>query len=95
VGSNNTSNGLYSLSLNVGDIVNLPAASFHPLYFDNGGSGTCISGFSGETNASMPYTFTSAGTYYFQCGIHANCTGKASCSPTNCTALAGVITVSP
>ncbi|HJT24842.1 MAG TPA: hypothetical protein VJ873_09710 [bacterium] len=93
-GSNNTSNGLFSLSCRVGDIVNLPAAGIHPLYFDLNGSGTCLIP-GGTTSASTPYTVTSAGTYYFQCGVHASCTGKASCSPTNCTALAGVITVSP
>jgi hypothetical protein len=92
-GTNNTSNGLYSLSLNVGDIVHLPSGGIHTLYLDNGS--TCFSGFSGETSASMPFTFTSAGTYYFQCGVHAqNCT-TTSCSSTDCTAMAGVITVSP
>lgn len=93
-GSNNTSNGLFTLSCHVGDIVNLPAAGIHPLYFDFNGSGTCLIP-GGTTTANTPYTVTSVGTYYFQCGIHASCTGKASCSPTNCTALAGQIAVSP
>jgi len=94
-GTNNTANGLFSMTVYVGDTINFPAASIHPLYFDNDGSGTCITGFAGETNASTPYTFTAAGTYYFQCGIHAQNCVQTSCSSTSCTALAGVLTVLP
>lgn len=94
-GSSNNTNGLFTLACHVNDIINLPSGAPHTLWFDQGGSGTCITGFSGETSASMAYTFTSAGTYYFQCGVHGVCTGKASCSPTTCVGMAGVITVSP
>lgn len=94
-GTNDTTTGVFSMTVPAGSIVNMPAFSFHPLYLFVSGSGTCMTGFSGETNSSTPVTF-SAGTYNFQCGVHAVCTGnKASCSPGSCTALAGVLTVTP
>jgi len=92
---NNSTTGVLNLTARVGDTLSLPTASIHPLYFD-AGSSTCI--FSDvNTGASQLYTFTSAGTYYFHCGIHANsCSaGLGMCGSTNCKGLAGVIVVSP
>jgi hypothetical protein len=91
--SNNTTTGVLNLTAHVGDTVILPTAGIHPLYLDAGTS-TCI--YSGiNTGVSQSYNFTSTGIYYFHCGFHAqNCSaGLASCGSTNCTALAGVITV--
>lgn len=89
-GSNGTG-GLLTLTARVGDTVNLPGSSFHPLYFD-AGSSTCI--YQGATS-NQSYTFTATGTYYFHCGAHASgCSaGNGVCGSTSCTAMAGVITV--
>jgi|HubBroStandDraft_1064217.scaffolds.fasta_scaffold761314_1 hypothetical protein len=91
--TNNTSTGLLSLTAHVGDTISLPSGGFHTLYFDPG-SATCI--FSDATAATQTYTFTSAGTYYFHCGVHAqNCSNQTGCGSTNCTAMAGTVVVTP
>ena len=91
--SNNTSTGVLSLTARVGDTIVLPSGSPHTLYFD-AGSATCI--FSGATAATQSYTFTSQGTYYFHCGVHAqNCSSQHGCGSTNCTAMAGTVVVTP
>jgi len=93
--SNDATTGVLNLTAHVGDTVVLPNVNgFHPLYFDNG-STTCLFNGSGNPANSYTYTFPSVGLYYFHCGFHAqNCSlGLASCGSTNCTALAGVITV--
>jgi hypothetical protein len=91
-GSNNTSTGLFSLTAHVGDTVNLPAASIHPLYFLDS-TGTCV--YSGVTSPPSAYTFTATGMYYFHCGFHAiSCNpNNTTCNATSCAGLAGVITV--
>jgi len=87
----NGSGGLLSLTAHVGDTINLPGSSFHPLYFD-AGSSTCI--YSGATS-NQSYTFSATGTYYFHCGNHASgCSaGNGVCGSTNCSAMAGIVTV--
>ena len=96
--SNDTSTGVLNLTAHVGDTVILPdqPGNFHPLYFYLNSSSTCLySTVGGSAVTTYSYTFPSAGTYYFHCGIHAqNCGGTtASCGSLTCTALAGVITV--
>lgn len=94
--TNDSTTGVLHVTAHVGDTVVLPNVNgFHPLYFD-GGSTTCLYNGSGDPATSFTYTFPSTGTYYFHCGFHAaNCSqGLGSCGSTNCTALAGVITVS-
>jgi hypothetical protein len=90
-GSNGTG-GLLSLTAHVGNVIILPGSSLHPLYFDNGSS-TCI--YMGAA-VQETYTFPATGTYYFHCGNHAtSCSaGNGACGSTNCSAMAGVITVS-
>jgi hypothetical protein len=92
--TNNTSNGLLSVTARVGDTIALPSVgSLHPLYFYNNMAATCIFNNVNATQTNN-YTFLSAGTYYFHCGFHAqNCT-LGSCNSTSCTALAGVVNVS-
>lgn len=98
-GGTNGTGGLLTFSAHVGDTVNLPSSSYHPLYFDNG-STTCLtvggSLISGYTNGTITYVFPAAGTYYFHCGYHATgCTpSNASCGSTSCNALAGMVNVS-
>lgn len=87
----NGSGGLLTLSAHVGDTIDLPGSGTHPLYFD-AGSSTCI--YTGASS-NQSYTFTATGTYYFHCGNHASgcSTGNGACGSTNCTAMAGVVTV--
>lgn len=89
-GTNGTG-GILNLTAHVGYIIHLPGSSFHPLYFD-AGSSTCI--FTAATS-NQTYTFPATGTYYFHCGNHASgCSaGNGACGSTNCSAMAGVITV--
>jgi hypothetical protein len=83
--------GVLSLTAHVGDTINLPGSGLHPLYFDNGTS-TCIYT-AATTNQS--YVIPATGTYYFHCGNHATtCSaGLLFCGSTNCSAMAGILTV--
>ena len=89
-GSNNGSYVLI-LTAHVGDTINLPGSSLHPLYFD-AGTNTCIYS---NAQSNQSYTFTATGTYYFHCGNHASgCSmGNGACGSTNCVNMAGVVTV--
>ncbi|HJT24256.1 MAG TPA: hypothetical protein VJ873_06745 [bacterium] len=89
-GTNGTG-GVLSLTAHVGDVIILPGSSFHPLYFD-GGTSTCI--YTAATT-NQTYTFPSTGIYYFHCGNHASgcSTGNGACGSTNCSAMAGFVTV--
>lgn len=92
-GSNDTTTGVLSLTAHVGDMIFLPAANIHPLYFYNS-SAVCV--YNGVTTSpSTPYTFTSAGMHYFHCGIHATgCSPSiSSCNATGCASLAGSVSV--
>jgi len=91
-GGTNGTGGLLTFTAHVGDVIILPGSSFHPLYFDNGTT-TCI--YTASTS-TQTYTFSSAGTYYFHCGNHATgcSTGNGACGSTNCTSMAGMVTVS-
>jgi plastocyanin len=92
-GVTNLSNGVLNLTAHVGDTISLPSGGIHTLYFDPG-SATCI--FNGATASTQTYTFTSAGTYYFHCGVHAqSCSNQTGCGSTNCTAMAGTVVVTP
>jgi plastocyanin len=64
--------------------------SIHPLNIDNG-SGSCL--VSGDSSFPYTYTFTTAGTYHFHCGVHSTC-GSGTCpNPSTCTGMVGTITV--
>jgi len=80
-----------TLTAHVGDTIIFPGSTTHPLYFD-AGTATCI--FSNKT-APQTYVFPATGTYYFHCGNHGSgCSaGNAACGSTNCTAMAGKVTV--
>jgi hypothetical protein len=91
-GFSNAGNGVLNVTARVGDTIIIQASGTHPLYFDQG-STTCISG---TPSVPVTYTFPSSGTYYFHCGNHASgCSFQTSCGSTNCTAMAGVVVVSP
>lgn len=76
------------LTAHVGDAISLPGSGTHPLYFYNGS--TCV--YSADTSSHV-YTFPSTGTYNFHCGNHAATCTTTTCSATNCTQMAGVVTV--
>jgi hypothetical protein len=90
-GFTNAANGVLSMTARVGDTISLPGSTTHPLYFD-AGTTTCI--FTAATS-TQNYTFTTAGTYYFHCGVHAQTCSASACGSTNCTAMAGSVVVSP
>jgi plastocyanin len=81
-----------NITAHVGDKIALPANATHPLYFDNGTS-TCI--YTDATTTPAVYTFSSAGTYYFHCRQHATGCTTNLCGSTSCSAMAGVVAVSP
>lgn len=73
-----------------GQSVQWNIATIHPLNIDDG-SGTCL--VSGTTAFPYTYTFMTAGTYHFHCGVHSSC-GNGMCpNPTTCTGMVGTITV--
>jgi hypothetical protein len=85
------SGGALSMNAHVNDSIILPSSSTHPLWFD-GGSSTCLVA-GGTSSGPVTYQFLSAGTYYFHCGNHARTCATGACGSTNCTAMAGTVTV--
>lgn len=76
------------LTAHVGDSISLPGSVTHPLYFYDGT--TCV--YTADTSSHV-YSFASTGTYYFHCGNHAATCSAGTCSATNCTQMAGIVTV--
>lgn len=88
--------GSLSLTAHVGDTIVLPANGTHPLYFDNGSTSCLVVGgvtVSGTTSGPITYVFPAAATYYFHCGNHARTCSATACGSTDCTAMAGTVTV--
>lgn len=65
-------------------------STIHTLNIDNG-SGSCL--VSGTTAYPYTYTFTTAGTYHFHCGVHSSCGNNMCPNPSTCTGMVGTITV--
>jgi plastocyanin len=82
-----------TVTARVGDTIIFTANGTHPLRFD-AGTATCI--YAGVT-ANQTYPVTATGTYYFHCQNHGSgCSGgNSACGSTSCTAMAGVLTVTP
>ena len=73
-----------------GQAVQWNISTIHPLNIDDG-SGTCL--VSGTTAFPYTYTFMTAGTYHFHCGVHSSC-GNGNCpNPSTCSGMVGTITV--
>ena len=79
-----------TVTITHGQSVQWSLSSIHPLNIDDG-SGTCL--VSGTTMFPYTYTFMTAGTYHFHCGVHSTC-GNGMCpNPSTCTGMVGTVTV--
>lgn len=79
-----------SVTITHGQSVQWNTSTIHPLNIDNG-SGTCL--VSGTTAFPYTYTFMTAGTYHFHCGVHSSCASGTCPNPSTCSGMVGTITV--
>lgn len=79
-----------SFTITHGQSVLWNMSTIHTLNIDNG-SGTCL--VSGTSAFPYTYTFATAGTYHFHCGVHSSCGNNMCPNPTTCTGMVGIITV--